>query len=103
MPTSKDHMRHPEHPRQALTPVKPEPKLDWQAQRELWNAQGKCAIQACQGSLSALMDLGKKPGQHPTTLLLYCPSCTRRLEEAQNITMPRVDTRKPLGTTSEVT
>jgi len=48
--------------------------MDWQQEREAWNAEGRCARQACGMSHDGC--------KHQHTELLYCISCARRINEA---------------------
>lgn len=56
--------------------------LGWQQQREIWNAENKCAREACRGPLQHEGRLSTW-GRHKTTGLLYCMSCTRLLQKHQ--------------------
>lgn len=57
--------------------------MSWQEDREKWNQEGLCAREACKAEMRQCF-------QHPTTKLLYCKSCTWKLQDAQSIVMPEV-------------
>ncbi len=49
-------------------------KDSWQSEREGWNAEGRCAREACGQSHDDCAHTGTK--------LLYCLSCARKINEA---------------------
>jgi hypothetical protein len=79
--------------RQNLPPRSAEnPKLDWDQQRRVWNAEGYCSRVAC----------GRTHGEylHKQNHLAYCARCTLMLNKAQGegtVTAPDVRTPGTMG------